>query len=149
MRTVLAAFMLWVFSLSMAEAEGAKPPIVLRFYLQVMSQTGSNWMQVEVPDPPQPILIEKYSFLSEKYVTEATALPDGNTMIQFDPIGTNVLDTTTSGSTGKILVVICNSRVIYAPVIDQPLRQGRMIVPGITPEELKTLKEYIVKHRKG
>ena len=149
MRTALATLTLWVAFLAVAGAGGSKPPIVLRFHLQTMSQTGTNWTQVEVPDPPQMILVEKYSFLSEKYVTQATALPDGNTLIQFDSIGSNVLDTTTSSAPGKILVVICNSRVVYAPVIDQPLRQGRIIVPGITPEELKALKLYITKRSKS
>ncbi|MDD5262447.1 MAG: hypothetical protein PHD76_11435 [Methylacidiphilales bacterium] len=149
MRIKILAVAFWGVFLSAAIAGSSKPGFVLRFYLQSTTQTGSNWTLVEVPDPPQTIAIEKYGFLSEKYIDKATLLPDGTTLIQFDSIGVNVLNTTTSANIGKIMVVVCNNRVIYAPVIDQPLTQGRIMLPGIQPEELKQLREYIEKHKKG
>ena len=149
MRLCFLCFIVWSASLSVLSAGSSKPEFTLRFYLQAASKTGNNWVPYQIPDPPETIIVEKYGFLSEKYIVQATPLPDGTTMLQFDAIGSNILDTTTSSSPGKIMVIVCNNRAVFAPVIDKPMRQGRMIVPGLTPEEVAQLRAYIAKHLKG
>jgi len=144
----LLCLVLWEGSLL---AGGSKPAIVLRFHIQVSEHEqvdNNSVIRVFVPDPDEAVLIHKFASLSEKNVAQATALADGGTLIQFDSTGSTILDTDTTTNIGKILVVICNGRVIYAPIIDQPMRQGRMVLPGILPEEVKALQAYIVKRRK-
>jgi preprotein translocase subunit SecD len=125
-----------------------KPVVVLRLHLQNLDATDTaQVVPLPLRDPEQLIYVNKFAFLSEKYLHSARQLADGYVLVQFDNIGATALETTTSANLGKIMVVIFNGRIILAAIIDQPLREGRLLLPGITPEEFKQLELLIKKQR--
>jgi preprotein translocase subunit SecD len=145
-------FILAVFGVILMQtplmAGSDKPAVVLRLHLQNLdSQDMSKVTPLPLKNPDQLIYVDKFAFLSEKYLYDAKQLQDGRVIIQFDNIGVSAMETTTSASLGKIMVVIFNGRVILAAVIDKPIRDGRLIVPDISPEEFKQMELLIKKNR--
>jgi preprotein translocase subunit SecD len=125
-----------------------KPAVVLRLHLQNLDTTDlSKVVPVALKNPDQLINVDKFAFLSEKYLYDAKQLQDGRVLVQFDNIGVSAMETTTSANLGKIMVVLFNGRVILAAVIDKPLRDGRLILPDISPEEFKQMEQLIKKQR--
>ncbi|MDR0533551.1 MAG: hypothetical protein LBH01_06305 [Verrucomicrobiales bacterium] len=145
-------FILAVFGVILMQTQlmagSDKPAVVLRLHLQNLdSQDMSKVTPLSLKNPDQLIYVDKFAFLSEKYLYDAKQLQDGRVIIQFDNIGVSAMETTTSASLGKIMVVIFNGRVILAAVIDKPIRDGRLIVPDIGPEEFKQMELLIKKNR--
>jgi len=145
-------FILAVFGVMLMQspllAGSDKPAMVLRLHLQNTDTADmSKLVPVALKNPDQVINVDKFAFLSEKYLYDAKRLQDGRTIIQFDNIGVSAMETTTSANLGKIMVVLFNGRVILAAVIDKPLRDGRLILPDISDEEFKQMELFIKKQR--
>jgi hypothetical protein len=51
---------------------------------------------------------------------------------------------------GRIMVVILNGRIIYAPIIDTVLGNGILTIPrGVLPAEIPELNELVKKNAKN
>lgn len=133
-------------------AGGQKPKIMVRFHTEIGGSGSSkgNAIPLNLVNPSQQIWVNRLPEVSENDLAAVTQLPDGTTLIQLNTNGTRALEAATSTKQGKILVIIVNGRVVYAPQVDMVLRDGRVIVPGgITKEEVETMKRYIEFRRKG
>jgi len=141
----------WMSSAVQSHA-GSKPPeATLRFHLQASpTMPPGQTVPVTLMDPPQRILVNKLPELNEKHLSAIERLPDGRVMVTFNTIGANLLDGATSTHMGAIMVVICDGRVVYAPVIDLPLRTGKIILPNaITDQEIMIFQQMIQRRSKG
>jgi hypothetical protein len=132
-------------------AGSSAPPIEIRFHVQAPEGTPEKRVvPIAVTNPNEVIKVDKYAFLTEKNVRSVMKLPDGGVLLEMDASGAKVLEAITSENTGRVMVVVCNRRVIYAPLIDVALRQGRMIVPrGINDAEIQSLKKYVAKNKRS
>jgi hypothetical protein len=136
-------------------AGSSKPPIFIRIHVEAPKGTPQNRVvPIALADgssqQPEIIQVSKFAILSESNIKGAMRLPGGGALLTFDATGSNALEVATSQNIGRTLVVICNGRVAYAPMIDVALRKGKMFVPrGITDEEFAILEKYIAKKNKG
>jgi len=130
---------------------GSKPPeVTLRFHLQASpTMPKEQVVPVNLIDPPQAIAVRRLPELNEKHLEAIERLNDGRILVSLTTIGANLLDGATSSNMGFIMVVICNGRVVYAPVIDVPLRTGKIILPGgISDQEIMLFKQLIARKKR-
>ncbi|HSI83169.1 MAG: hypothetical protein ACAI35_02425 [Candidatus Methylacidiphilales bacterium] len=153
---LLIVLLLLVSSLSPALAGSSPPKVVVRVHIQNMNkELKKQTFMVQLPDPPEQISVSTLPEASEKDVLNVTGKPTTNgfgAYIQFNRRGSVNLSATTAQNQGRILVVVINNRVVYAPVIDTVISNGILFIPdGISPKEmeaLSTLAKYNSKRAK-
>lgn len=127
---------------------GAKRPTSsLRIYLQTVEvgAPGTQIMPILLLHPNKQIMVRAQPELSERDI-EKVESRESDIGVALRLIltehGKTVLSAVTTESQGKILVVMLNGRVIYAPVIDKTIDDGVLIIPrGAMPEEIAPLEE--------
>lgn len=135
---LLPVFILLLVPLSMGWAGGSKPSITFRLHVQVVEKIGdgSQVIPLALTQPVQTITVARTPHLAETHLLSATPTPDGGMMIQTSSTGARLLEEATVSNPGKIMVILLNGQVVYAPIIDIPLRSGRLLIPGPIPPEL-------------
>jgi transcription termination factor Rho len=74
--------------------------------------------------------------------TEPTKVVEPETTTSNDE--TLSLEELTAKNNGRLLIIILNGRIIYAPIIDTKLSTGQFLIPsGITKEETQQLQNLI------
>jgi hypothetical protein len=134
------------------QAGGSKPVSYMRFHLQLPPNVPpEGGVPVALTDPEQLISVNKLPEATDKDFAAINKLPDGRLVITWTTSGQVKMETSTSGNLGKILVVICNGRVIYAPMIDVPLRGTQFVLPPgrVSDQELALLQEQIRKRARS
>jgi len=132
-------------------AGASRPQITFRVHLQRAESSGSDSqiISIALTRPDQVIQVGRYAELGENQVASVMPTPDGGMMVLFNGTGTKLLETITSSNQGRIMVVLLNGRVVYAPLIDMPLRSGRLLLPGpLDPAEVAALQQLIEKRDK-
>jgi hypothetical protein len=131
-------------------AGGKKPQVVFRVHVEASKgMPPSQVVPVTLRNPDQSIVVKRIPELTEITLTDVVMLPDGKVMFELNSIGKAALDAATRTNMGAIMVVLLNGRVVYAPLIDVPLPDGRLIIPpGISAEEVAYIKKYIEKRKK-
>lgn len=130
---------------------GSKPPeATLRFHLQASpGMPKEQIVAVSLIDPPQGVYVRRLPEMSEKHIESIQKTEDGRILVVFNSVGANLLEAATRSNMGAIMVVICNGRVVYAPVIDVPLASGRIILPGgISDQEIAAFQQMIARKRR-
>lgn len=130
---------------------GSKPPeIAMRFHLQASpGMPKEQIVAVSLIDPPQGVYVRRLPEMTEKHLESVQKMEDGRILIVFNTVGANLLEAATRSNMGAIMVVICNGRVVYAPVIDVPLASGRIILPGgISDQEIAAFQKMIARKKK-
>ncbi|MDX6765781.1 MAG: hypothetical protein SFU85_03220 [Candidatus Methylacidiphilales bacterium] len=125
--------------------------MTFRIHVQVQSRTeaASQTLQISLTNPNQIIAVNRLAAFSENHLQSVLPTPDGGMMLQADSTGTRILEEMSSSNSGRIMVVLINGTVVYAPIIDMPLRSGRMLIPGpIPPEIVSGLQARIAKLQK-
>lgn len=145
-------FALLFFPLTLVQAGGGKPKIALRIHLQSDGALPSGKIvNVVLEKPPKTIAIVPIPELSELNIIDAEAysgLPN-SALLSFNAHGTRVLNVITSSNRGKHLVVFINGRVVYAPIIDTTLPNGKLLIPNNVPEEeLIELQKWAKRNQK-
>jgi preprotein translocase subunit SecD len=147
----LAIALLAFFSI---QAATPKPKVTFRAHIETGAATGlapTQVQQVLLFNPEQTIYVRAIPEISENDIEtiEPQITTQGiGAMITLNRRGRVSLSTATNENLGRILVFMLNGRVIYAPVIDMPITQGRLLIPrGFLPEEIEMLKKQIKKNR--
>jgi preprotein translocase subunit SecD len=123
----------------------------LRLHLE--AGRGENKGNEPVPvyrEHPVMINIEREAFLTEKYVNEATvfeAVGGFALRIQFDHLGTTILDQYTVNNRGKRIAIFCQFgedqqqfRWLAAPVISRRIADGVLVfTPDTTRQEAEEI----------
>jgi preprotein translocase subunit SecD len=149
---VLLAWTVFLLFPGALEAGGNRPQITFRIHVQRDQAVGSDSqiIQVVLSQPEQVITVGRYAEINENQVKSVLPTPDGGMMVTFNGTGTKLLETVTSTNQGRIMVVFLNGRVIYAPLIDLPIRSGRLLLPGpLDPLEVQALQSLLLKQSKA
>lgn len=130
-------------------AGGSKPQITFRIHVEQGGGGASQTIQVALTNPDQFVTIGRFAELSENHVQSVLPTPDGGMLVAFNSTGARILENVTSTQMGRIMVVFLNGRAVYAPVIDLPIRSGKLLVPGpLLPEDVAALQQLLARRAK-
>src|ERR1043165_7270136 len=106
-----------------ALAGGSPPKIVVRVHVENVAKElkGRQTFMVQLPDPPEALSVVATPEASERDVINVVGKPTSNgygAYIYFNRKAAVNLSATTAQNAGRVLVVVINNRVVYAPVID-------------------------------
>lgn len=121
-------------------AGASKPTMTFRVHVQVKEDTKGQGavLPIALSNPQQIITVGRVPKISENHLQSVIATPDGGMMVQTSNTGARLLEEATISNPNQIMVVLLNGQVVYSPVIDIPLRSGRLLIPGPIPPELIT-----------
>jgi hypothetical protein len=136
MRYVLFALALLLVALP-AHAGKTPPKIILRIHVQT---TGDGLSQnqaqtVYLPPNGEPIQLRALPEVTEHNLIGAEPQP-GGTLLTFDHQGQINLSAVTAQNQGRIMVVFLNGYIIYAPVIDEQITNGQLLLPHPLPAQV-------------
>jgi preprotein translocase subunit SecD len=80
--------------------------------------------------------------VTEADLTDVQTDASGSVHFIFDQIGQANLDAATAQNQGRIMVVAIDGVVVYAPVIDQEITTGVLVIPHpLPPQVVQLLKK--------
>jgi preprotein translocase subunit SecD len=143
-RLSLFLFSLPFFAALPARA-GQKPPqIMLRIHVQTAGEglSPQQAMSIAVPPNGEIIQIRTIPEVSEHDLVDVKTDSSGSVFLILNHRGKVNLDAATGENQGKILVVLLNGYVIYAPTIDEQISNGVFVIPHpLPPEVIKVLQD--------
>jgi hypothetical protein len=126
-----------------AHAGKSPPKLQLRIHVQT---TGSGLAETQahtvlLPPNGEPIQVRSLPEVSERNLINVDSGPNG-TLLYFDHEGQINLSAVTAQNQGRILVVFLNGYIIYAPVIDEQITNGQLLLPHpLAPQIVTILKQ--------
>lgn len=145
-------FAAWLLAVLFLCGMADRPPTMIRVHLQAQEgNQGQTSLPVQLFQPQETVSIRAIPELSEKDVRQVTVRSDGSVLVDFDAFGQAKLEAATSTGRGLILVVIVNTRVVYAPMIDTVLTQGLLLLPAgaMTQAEVEQINGEVLKTNRG
>jgi len=146
MRYILFALALLV---ALPAYAGKSPPkITLRIHVQT---TGDGLSQnqaqtVYLPPNGEPIQLRAMPEVSEHNLIAIDPRP-GGTLLTYDHDGQINLSAVTAQNQGRIMVVFLDGYIIYAPVIDEQITNGQLLLPhALTPHAVQLLQDVAKKN---
>lgn len=136
-------FALALFIALPVQAGKTPPKLLLRIHVQT---TGSGLPDTQahtvlLPPNGEPIQVRALPEVSEVNLIGVDPRP-GGTLLLFDHAGQINLSAVTAQDQGRILVVFLNGFIIYAPVIDEQITNGQLLLPHpLAPEIVKLLQQ--------
>jgi hypothetical protein len=131
-----------------AQAGHTPPKILLRIHVQTTgSGMGPDQAQtVAIPPNNEIIQVRALPEVTEGDLIGVDARP-GGTLLIFDHTGQVNLDAATAQNQGRIMVVLLDGYVIYAPVIDEQISNGQLLLPHpLAPQVVQVLKDVAAKN---
>jgi preprotein translocase subunit SecD len=144
MRWILCLAGLLLFCLSPARAGSSPPKILLRIYVQTSGEglPGTEARQITIPPNNEAIMIRAIPEVTEGDLIAVHADAAGNIHFFFDHQGQINLDAVTAQNQGRILVVTLDGYIIYAPLIDEQISTGELVMPHpLDPKVIQALQE--------
>lgn len=126
---------------------GHKPPTVtLRIHVQTTGEGQSPMEVTSIRIPPQgdSILIRAIPEVSEGQLVYAEQDALG-LHLRFNHVGQVDLNAATAQNQGRILVVLIDGQVLYAPVIDTQINNGELDIPHPIPPAILLLLQDVAK----
>jgi hypothetical protein len=146
MRLVFFALALFV---TLPVYAGKTPPkILLRIHVQTTGDGLSENQAQTVYLPPngEPIQLRTMPEVSERNLIAVDPQP-GGTLLFFDHEGQINLSAVTAQNQGRIMVVFINGYIMYAPVIDEQITNGQLLLPHpLAPQIVKLLQDLAAKN---
>ena len=127
-----------------APAGSSPPKVIFRVFVQTSAEglPSTQARQITVPPDNESITIRALPELSEADLVDVHADASGNVHFMLDHRGQVDLDAVTAQNPGRILVVTLNGYVLYAPIIDQQISNGELIMPHpLDPAVIELLEE--------
>lgn len=121
-----------------------KTKIFLRVHVQTNAAGLPNTQVASVAVPPdnEVIQIRALPELTEQNLIDVQSTATGGVRLMFNHTGQVNLDAVTAENDGRILVVMLNGYVLYAPIIDQRITTGELDIPHpLSPQVLQLLQE--------
>jgi hypothetical protein len=133
---------LLLFTLVPVRAGHSPPPILMRVFVQTNEGLpASEARPVAIPPDGEVIQVRTLPEVTEQDLTAVEADAAGAVHFHFNHIGQVNLDAVTAQNQGRILVVMLNGYIIYAPTIDEEVSTGELIIPHpLDPEVVKLLE---------
>jgi preprotein translocase subunit SecD len=137
MRWISLLIGLLVFTFLPAQAGHSPPKIVLRIHVQTTGEGLSAQQATTITIPPNG---EQIQVRSLPEVTEGNLInvqQDASGLhLQFDHVGQVNLSAVTAQNQGRILVVLIDGYVVYAPIIDEQITNGELDIPRPMPLQI-------------
>jgi hypothetical protein len=127
-----------------AHAGHSPPKILFRIHVQTtgIGQSPLEAMTISLPPNGEQIQVRTLPEVSEGQIIDAQQDASGAVRVRFNHTGQVALNAVTAQNQGRILVVVIDGYVIYAPIIDEQITDGEIKIPGpIKPEIVKLLQE--------
>jgi SecDF, P1 head subdomain len=141
---LLAGFLFLSFLPALA---GHSPPkVFLRIHVQTSGEGQSAMAVTTIKIPPsgEQIMIRTIPEVSERNLIGVAQ--DANGLhLTFDHVGQVNLNAVTAQNQGRILVVLIDGFVIYAPMIDEQISNGQLDIPHQIPLDVLALLQEVAK----
>jgi len=134
-----------------AHAGHSAPKVFLRVHIQTEGSGLPEAQAIRVPIPPngEPIQIRALAEATERDLIGISQDPGGAVHLQFNHQGQVNISAATAQNEGRILIVMINGVVVYAPIIDEQISTGELVLPRpINPNVLLQLQETARKNVK-
>jgi hypothetical protein len=128
-----------------AHAGHTAPKIFLRIHVQTTGegQSAQEATTITIPSTNEQIQIRTLPDVTEQELIAVSQDATG-LHLQFNHPGTVDLDAVTAQNQGRLLVVMIDASVIYAPIIDQEITNGHLEIPHQMPPQIITLLQQVV-----
>ncbi len=146
MRWTLILVILLSISLLPARAGHKPPQVVLRVHIQTTGEGQSPLEVTRITIPPagEQILIRAIPELSEVQLLDVQQDLNG-LRLKFNHAGQVNLSAVTAQNQGRIMVVLLDGQVIYAPTIDTQITNGELDIPHQVPLGVLQLLQQVAK----
>jgi hypothetical protein len=127
-----------------ARAGHSAPKVVLRIHIQTAGEGQSPMEATAISLPPngEQILIRTLPEVTERELIDVEQDASGAVHLQFNHEGQVSLSAVTAQNQGRILVVLIDGYVVYAPIIDEQITSGELDLPHpISPQILQLLQD--------
>ena len=125
-----------------ARAGHSPPKIFFRIHVQTngAGMSAQEATTISLPPNGEEIQIRTLPEVTEQNILSIQQDAAG-VHLQFDHDGAINLNAATAQNQGRIMVVLINNTIFYAPVIDAQINNGRLDIPHhLTPEALALLQ---------
>ncbi|MCE0482964.1 MAG: hypothetical protein LV479_01850 [Methylacidiphilales bacterium] len=114
-----------------AVAGHSPPKVFLRVHIQTAGQglPETQATTIELPPDGETIQIRAIPEVTERNLIDVKTEPDGGVRLFFNHQGSVALNVATGENQGRIMVVLINGYVAYAPVIDEQITDGQLVIP--------------------
>jgi hypothetical protein len=143
--------LLLFLALTPAMAGHSPPKIFLAIYVQTTGEglPLSQARPIQVPPDGQTILIRSLPEITEHNLIDVQEDASGSVHFHFDHDGQVDLSAVTGDNQGRILVLTINGYVFFAPIIDEQITDGELIMPHhLDAPILKLLQDVAQKNVK-
>ncbi len=127
-----------------AHAGHSPPKVTLRIHVQTTGEGQSTLevAQIRVPPDGDTILIRAIPEVSENQLIEAVQ-DAGGLHLRFNHTGQVDLNAATAQNQSRLLVVLIDGNVVYAPTIDTQIDNGVLNIPHQIPQEVVQLLQQV------
>ena len=132
-----------VFTVS-AHAGHSAPKVTLRVHIQTTGEGQSPLEATSISLPPngEQIQLRALPEASESQLIGVQPGPNGSTRLQFNHAAQVDISAATAQNQGRILVVLIDGYVVYAPIIDEQITSGELDIPTpLDPKVVALLQE--------
>lgn len=137
---------LLVSSFLPAHAGHSPPKIILHIHVQT-NGTGMSAQEatpIHIPPNGEEIQVRTLPEITDQDLI-GVSQDKGVLRLQFDHAGTVALSATTAENQGRVLVVLLNGYVIYAPIIDEQITSGELDIPHPQDPRIVSLLQDVAK----
>jgi len=151
MRLICLSILLLLLGLVSAQAGHSPPKILFRIYVQTVGEGLPANQAQTIPLPPNGEMIQIRAFpeITEHDLVDVQADASDAVHFRFNHQGQVALSAVTAQNQGRILVLMIDGYVFYAPIIDEQLDSGELVMPHhLDPKILKLLQDEAQKNLK-
>jgi preprotein translocase subunit SecD len=131
-----------------AHAGHSPPTVTLRIHIQTTGagQSAQEVTTITIPPNGEQIQVRTLPEVTEGELVDVQQDASG-LHLKFDHVGQVNLNAVTAQNQGRILVVLVDGYVIYAPMIDEQISNGQLNIPHPLPAQiLQFLQEVVQKN---
>jgi preprotein translocase subunit SecD len=149
MRWNYLLFGLFIFMFLPARAGHSPPKVVLRVHVQTVGEGLSAQQATTITIPPdnEQIQVRTLPEATENEIVDVRQDASG-VHLQFNHVGQVNLSAVTAQNQGRILVVLIDGYVVYAPIIDEQITNGELDIPSAhpIPAQIIQLLQVVAQH---
>ena len=147
MRAIPPWLLLLFLTILPAQAGHNPPKIILRVHVQTAGEGMPAQLATTIALPPngETIQIRSLPEVSEIDLIDVKQAPDGTVRLFFNHRGQVNLSAATAENQGRILVVMIDGYVTYAPIIDQQITNGELDIPHPLSSQIVQLLQEAAK----
>ncbi|MGB8297984.1 MAG: hypothetical protein WCG85_21380 [Polyangia bacterium] len=127
-----------------ARAGHSPPKVILRVHVQTTGagQSALEVTTISIPPNGERIQVRTLPEVTEQELVGAQQDASGVVHLLFNHEGQVSLNAVTAQNQGRILVVLIDGYVVYAPIIDEQIDNGELDLPRpINPQVLQLLQD--------